>query len=60
MSYEEYLKQTQQRDSFNAWKWWKIDVCGMTERQAIKAGLDKDFGYKPLIFKENKYERNNQ
>jgi hypothetical protein len=48
MSYEEYLKLTNQRDSFDAWKWWKIDVCGMTELQAIKAGLDKDFGYSPL------------
>lgn len=37
MSYEEYLKTTNQEDTPHAWKWWKIEVYGMSEREAIKA-----------------------
>ena len=45
MSYEEYLKATNQKDSRTAWKWWKIEVCGMTETEAIKASIKY---YEPL------------
>ncbi len=37
MSYTEYLRKTGQKDSREAWKWWKIEICGMSEREAIKA-----------------------
>lgn len=45
ISYEEYLKLTGQEDSRNAWKWWKIECCGMNQKEAIKASLSC---YEPL------------
>jgi len=48
MSYQEYLNRTGQKDSLTAWKWWKIEVCGMSEKQAIKAAHDPEWGYKPI------------
>lgn len=45
MSYEEYLEKTNQKDSRTAWKWWKIEVCGMSEVEAIKASIHC---YEPL------------
>lgn len=39
MSYQEYLTKTGQKDSRTAWKWWKIECYGMTEREAIKASI---------------------
>ena len=36
-NYEEYLNRTNQEDNRTAWKWWKIEVCGMSEKEAIKA-----------------------
>ena len=47
-SYEEYLNRTKQEDSRTAWKWWKIEVCGMREMEAIKASITE---YKPMNFK---------
>ena len=38
-SYEEYLNRTKQEDSRTAWKWWKIEVCEMSEKEAIKASI---------------------
>ena len=49
ISYEEYLKKTGQKDSRNSWKWWKIECCGMSEKEAVKASLSC---YEPLK-KEN-------
>ena len=43
-SYEEYLKRTNQQDSRTAWKWWKVEVFGMSEIEAIKASVN----YEPL------------
>ena len=37
MSYAEYLEKTKQKDTREAWKWWKIECCGMSEKEAIKA-----------------------
>lgn len=48
MSYQEYLSRTGQKDSRTAWKWWKIEICGMSEKQAIKAAYDPEWGYKPI------------
>lgn len=45
MSYEEYLQKTNQADSRTAWKWWKIEICGMSETKAIKASITE---YEPL------------
>ena len=45
LSYEEYLKQTNQQDSRTAWKWWKIEACGMSEKEAIKTSITE---YEPL------------
>lgn len=39
LSYQEYLEKTGQKDSRFAWKWWKIEVYGMTEKEAIKASI---------------------
>ena len=47
-SYEEYLNRTNQEDSQTAWKWWKIEICGMSEREAIKASITE---YEPINFK---------
>ena len=44
-SYEDYLKRTNQKDSRSAWKWWKIEVCGMSEKEAIKASITE---YEPI------------
>ena len=44
-SYEEYLIRTNQKDCRSAWKWWKIEVYGMSEREAIKASMEC---YEPL------------
>jgi hypothetical protein len=45
MSYPDYLKTTKQTDSRRMWKEWKIDVCGMSEKQAIKMSYSD---YEPL------------
>ena len=45
MSYEEYLAKTKQKDTREAWKWWKIEVCGMSEKEAIRAAYKI---YEPL------------
>lgn len=44
-SYEEYLRRTNQEDTRETWKWWKIEVCGMCETEAIKASITV---YEPL------------
>ena len=44
-SYEEYLKRTNQKDTRESWKWWKIEVCGMSETEAIRASITI---YEPL------------
>lgn len=44
-SYEEYLRRTKQEDSRESWKWWKIEVYGMSEKEAIKASITL---YEPL------------
>ena len=46
MSYEEYLQERKQKDTRQAWKWWKIEVFGMSEKEAIKASYKL---YKPLM-----------
>lgn len=38
-SYEEYLKRTNQEDTRTSFKWWKIEVYGMSEIEAIKASI---------------------
>jgi hypothetical protein len=48
MSYQEYLTRTGQKDNRHTWIDWKMDVYGMTERQAIKAAYDPEWGYKPI------------
>lgn len=45
MGYEEYLIKTNQSDSRTTWKWWKIEICGMSEKDAIKASVAV---YEPL------------
>lgn len=44
-SYEEYLKRTNQEYNRTAWKWWKIEVCKMSEKEAIKASITE---YEPI------------
>lgn len=45
IDYETYLKQTGQTDSRTSWKWWKVEVFGISEKEAIKASLKY---YEPL------------
>jgi len=45
ISYEQYLKRNNLEDTRYNWKWWKIQECGMSEREAIKASLSE---YEPL------------
>lgn len=45
ISYEEYLKLNGYNDTRTNWKWWKIEVCGMSEKEAIKASVTE---YRPL------------
>ena len=45
LSYEEYLRKTKQKDSRTAWKFWKMEVYGMSEKEAIRASYQC---YKPL------------
>lgn len=44
-SYEDYLKRTGREDNRTSWKYWKMEVCGMDEAEAIKAGIAV---YEPL------------
>ena len=48
ITYPEYLKKTGQKDGRISWKSWKMDVFGMSEREAIKAAYDPEWGWSPL------------
>lgn len=49
ISYKEYIDQTRQTDSRRTWVNWKMDIFGMTEKQAIQAAYNPEWGYaKPL------------
>ena len=48
MSYEEYIKKLNLKNCRQSWKEWKMDICGMSEKEAIKASIDVEWGYKPL------------
>lgn len=48
MSYKEYLDITKNEDSRTNWIWWKIECFEMSEKEAIKAAYDSEWGYKPL------------
>ena len=39
MSYAEYLQATKQKDSFFAFKWWRIEIFHQTEKDAITYAL---------------------
>lgn len=47
-SYKDFLILTDRKDSINAWIDWKIIVCKMNEKEAIKASIDPIWGYKPI------------
>lgn len=46
MSYSDYLQATGSKDCRESWIWWKMEIFGMSERQAIKAAYDPEWGYK--------------
>ena len=48
ISYAEYLERTKEVDSRFAWISWKIEVCGMSPKEATIAAYDKDWGWTPL------------
>ena len=48
MSYEEYIKVTKQKDCRQSWQDWKMDIFGMSNKEAIKLSYDKEWGYSPL------------
>ena len=40
MSYADYLKATNQKDSRNRWVWWKVEICGMEYAEAVRASIE--------------------
>jgi hypothetical protein len=48
MNYAEYLMRTGLKDTRRSWIEWKMDCFSMSEREAIKAAYDSEWGYKPL------------
>ena len=49
MSYPEYLIAMCLKDNRHSWMDWKVDTCGMTEREALKASFEPEWGYEPII-----------
>ena len=47
MSYREYIVAMRLVDCRQSWVEWKQDICGMSEREAIKASIDPEWGYAP-------------
>jgi hypothetical protein len=45
MSYQEYISRMNLKDTRRSWIEWKVDMCGMTERQAIAAAYNPEWGY---------------
>jgi len=48
LSYEEYIKKLNLKDCCQSWKEWKMDIFKMSEKEAIKASINKEWGYTPL------------
>ncbi len=48
VSYEEYLRQTKQKDSRDVWMLWLADCYGLTFSEAAGLLDDPVWGYKPL------------
>lgn len=44
--YKEYINLTSREDNRQSWVDWKIEICGMSEDEAIKASIDPEWGYK--------------
>jgi len=52
LNYSEYLKATGDKDSRRAWVDWKVYSCGMSVKEATKAGYDPEWGWKPGLIAE--------
>ena len=48
-NYAKYLEKSNQPDCRRAWVNWKIDVFNMSEKQAIIASLDPEWGYERMV-----------
>jgi hypothetical protein len=48
INYETYLEKSNQPDCRRAWINWKMDIYGMSEREATKAAYDPEWGYEKL------------
>jgi hypothetical protein len=48
MSYSEFIEKTGKQDSKTTWIRWKVDACGMSIKEAVKAANDAEWGYCPL------------
>jgi hypothetical protein len=46
ISYEEYLSKMHLKDNKDNWIYWKMDICGMSEEEAIKVAYNPEWGYK--------------
>jgi hypothetical protein len=44
-SYKEYLERSGKEDTRKSWIQWKIDICGMSEKEATIAGYDPEWGW---------------
>jgi len=48
ISYEDYINKLNLKDCRQSWKEWKMDIFNMSEKEVIKASINKEWGYKPL------------
>lgn len=51
LSYEEYLFDAGKKDCRRSWIEWKMDEYRMSEKEAIKAVDDPEWGWQPLMSK---------
>lgn len=45
MSYDEYILKTCKEDNKGSWIDWKVEICGMSEIEAIRSANDPEWGY---------------
>jgi len=45
MSYDEYLEKTNKENCAETWIDWKVEICGMSYMEALRACNDPDWGF---------------
>ena len=49
MNYAKYLEESNQPDCRRAWINWKIEVFHMSEKEAIAASINPEWGYERMV-----------